>query len=53
MSRTHPFEMVFAELAATFFPRIRKEAPDTSIDLATLTRLPTAQLPIRTNNIDC
>ncbi len=47
MSRTHPFDMVFAELAKTFFPRIREEAPDTSIDLATLTRLPTAQRLLR------
>ncbi len=47
MSRIHPFDMVFAELAETFFPRIRKEAPDTRIDLATLTRLPTAQQLLR------
>lgn len=47
MSRTHPFDMVFAELAETFFPHIRKEAPDASVDLATLTRLPTAQRLLR------
>ncbi len=47
MSRTHPFDMVFTELAETFFPRIRTEAPDASVDLATLARLPTAQQLLR------
>ena len=47
MSRTHPFDLVFSEFADTFFPRIRDEAPDTTIDLATLTRLPTAQRLLR------
>ncbi len=47
MSRTHPFDMVFAELAGTSFPHIREEAPDASVDLATLTRLPTAQRLLR------
>ena len=47
MSRTHPFDLVFSELADTFFPHIRDEAPDPAIDLPTLTRLPTAQRLLR------
>ncbi len=47
MSRMHPFDLVFSELVETFFPRIRDEAPDTSIDLDTLARLPAAQQLLR------
>ncbi len=43
MSRLHPFEFAFAELAATRFPEIREEAGTASVDLDAMARLPATQ----------
>ncbi len=47
MSRLHPFDFAFAELATSRFPAIREEAGGTSVDLAAMARLPATQQLLR------
>jgi hypothetical protein len=54
MTRLHPFDFVFAEMASTRFPEIRDEAPEPSgrpgprpLDQATFARLPSVQQLLR------
>ena len=47
MSRLHPFDFAFAELATSRFPAIREEAGGASVDLAAMARLPATQQLLR------